>query len=506
MARADLLKHLVVFGVAGLIGCSFVVFGAHVYPLPGADSFAFVPPAVMQKRGDGLLNPLSRLSGVVDPSGADRYLEYPPLFPLLVSALMPTASADGAFLVISSFSAVTALLLAALLLRWTKSTTVGAPWARIVALTCSLAGCATWLVGAQSGRPEALAALLSLLLLHVVLGGPSLLGWLGAGAIVGLTGATQPTAGAILGLLLVVVASLWLPTWRAAVVSAASAVTAVVVFLVIIALGPFSMRDTLRGIAAHARLVGGRDPSGSLAYYWLTRPSATFVGMAFVVFLALGLARLRCEPGCVRSWPVLVAGSTGLAGFGWWAAIRVPELAYNLQFLTPAVFAGTFLAIRRQSKGRASGRVLFAVGAVHAICAVGYLRYVLLLGVHLSSGVELQVARRSFNEILAGRTGPVAVTPSLWVLTEDYRRLVVCGSDRDARDCGASILVVQQSYSGSMVPPHIPGFELVRDRFVRTPCAVGGVKLASSVPGYGFAVYHPIGGVALGPSAKGDNP
>jgi hypothetical protein len=82
------------------------------------------------------------------------------------------------------------------------------------------------------------------------------------------------------------------------------------------------------------------------------------------------------------------------------------------------------------------------------------------------------------------------VTPSLWVVTEDYDRMTVFPLAEGPRP-GAGAVVIQQSYTGLASPPEVPGYRLVEDHFLPRPGLLLGVRVANTVPGYGYAVYRP---------------
>src|SRR5581483_1760490 len=117
-------------------------FGASVFPVPSGDSHAFVPPALLLKAGGGLRNPISDLARQLDPTGRARYLQYPPLFPWIVSGLMARPTPSAAFLAIAGLNAINVILCALLLSR-------AAGPGRHAMAAVALLGIATLLVGEQ---------------------------------------------------------------------------------------------------------------------------------------------------------------------------------------------------------------------------------------------------------------------------------------------------------------------------------------------------------------------
>jgi hypothetical protein len=475
--------------LAGGIGLSFLIFAGHAYPVPAGDAQAFLPPAILLEAGGGLRNPVSALTRQVDPTGGDRYLQYPPLFQVTLTALMTEPSPRAAFLALAALGALD-LILAFLLFR--RTVAPGArdhPWAAPLAVTAATAATATLLLGQQTGRPEGLATFWVLLGTHVFLSrGPA--AWPVYGLLLGLLGATHPAGGFLAGLLLAAAILAFQPRLGEALRPlAGAAVLALALFALILHLGPWGLAETLAGIVRHADLaLAGRDSTESLRTYWITNAGATFFALPCLLLLAIlpaFLARRRPD-----AHPLFLPAVLLLAGAAWTLSLRAPELAYNLQLFAPLVFAGN---LRAAFGGAPRRRLLQGISAgVHGLAAAGYVRGLILFYFFLSTGVSLDEARREFARI--ARTAriarpPVAVTSSLWVLSEDYALLRALPAATPAERIPGDLFVVQQSYSGLREPPALPGFHLVEEHFVGDACRLFGIEIARTVPGYGFAVY-----------------
>lgn len=486
MRRPERLLHLAPAVVAGGIALSFLVFGAHAYPVPAGDSQAFLPPALLLEAGEGLRNPVSGLTRQIDPAGGDRYLQYPPLFQLVLTGLMTEPSPRAAFLALAVLGALDLLLAFLLFQRAVAPAARRHPWAAPLAVTAATAATATLLLGQQTGRPEGLATLWVLLGAHAFLSrGPS--AWPLHGLLLGLLGATHPAGGFLAGLLLAAATLASRPRLGDALRwLAGAAALALVLFALLLHLGPWGLAETLAGIVRHADLaLAGRDSTESLRTYWITNAGATFFALPYLLLLASLTALLVRRRREVH--PLLLPAALLLGGAAWTLSLRAPELAYNLQLFAPLVFAGNLRAAfdgaprRRLLQGAATG--------VHALAAAGYARSLVLFFFFLSAGVPLDEARRDFARIARSAQPPVAVTSSLWVLSEDYADLRALPFGTPAERIPGSLFVVQQSYSGLREPPAVPGFHLTEERFVRRSCRLFGIEIARTVPGYGFAVY-----------------
>jgi hypothetical protein len=457
----------------GLLIASLLAFGATVFPIPSGDSHAFVPPALQLESGGGLRNPISPFTRQLDPTGQARYLQYPPLFPWVLSLLMPRATPRAAYLAIAGLNAVNVVLCALLFARAAASVQrTGWP-----AAAAALLGIATLLAGQQTGRPEVLATLWVLLAVHAYLLLPVERSWLPGGVILGLLGATHPMGGLLLGLLAVLAYAARLPTWRALRAAGGTLAVSLAVFAGVLAASPFGLRETLEGLRRHGGAIATRGSQGSLLTYWITNPGGTFYAIPYLLLLALLAWRARERGIAIRSRTLFAAALLPLLAVVWRTGVQIPELSYNVLLFAPVVFAANL----RLARGPAAA-------LAHGLTGVGYLRCLALFGLFLTQGVPLADARAAFHRL--PRTARVAVTPSFWVVAEDYDRMTVF-SMADGPPPGAGAVLVQQSYTGLTSPPALPGYRLAENHFIPHPGRILGLRIANTVPGYGYALYLP---------------
>src|SRR5262245_45285038 len=69
------------------------------------DAVGFVPAGIFFRQGAGLINPGYEATSL-DPLKQGRLITYPPLFPWVVGALMPTTEPSAAFVVIAGLRAL----------------------------------------------------------------------------------------------------------------------------------------------------------------------------------------------------------------------------------------------------------------------------------------------------------------------------------------------------------------------------------------------------------------
>lgn len=465
------------FFLPAVIALSLLAFGAFVFPVPSGDSQAFVPPALTFEAGGGLRNPVSGLARQLDPTGQARYLQYPPVFPLTLSALMASPTPRAAFLAIAGLNTANVLLCSLLFAR------AGRGW---LAPAVALLGIATLLTGQQTGRPESLATLWVLLAAHVHLALPPERSWLPVGLLIGLLAATQPTAGLLLGLLAALAFAAWLPTGRALAVTAGTLAVSLATFAGLLAAGPFGLVETLEGLRQHGGAVAGRASAGSLVTYWIANPGATFYAVPFLLLAGLLAWKARRGGAAIRSRLLFAVALLPLLAVVWRTGVQVPELSYSALCFAPLVFAGN-LRLAEDARLPRPAMVL-----AHGVTAAGYLRFLALFGLFLTQGTPLDEARAAFRRIPPDLR--VAVTPSLWVGSEEYERMTVFPLAEGPPAAGA--VLVQQSYTGWTSPPALPGYRLAENHFVPRPGLLLGVRIASTVPGYGYALYLPDPGGA----------
>jgi hypothetical protein len=146
-------------------------------------------------------------------------------------------------------------------------------------------------------------------------------------------------------------------------------------------------------------------------------------------------------------------------------------------------------------------RVLQGLALVAGLgLSIGFIRTAVLYPFYLKAGLRLNDARRIFDEFKRSQPSGVVyqASYSLWVLSEDYARMRVVIPTQSHLN-PKEPYVLQQSYMGPAFqrPPVLPGFQLQKSFFVSGVPRLWGLKIASTMPGYGFSVYRPDSGAPL---------
>ena len=492
-----MLGRALAWTTAAGVALALLLFGRHAYPTPGTDAPSFLASAIDLRLGRGLVNPFYPQMAFADPTGARRHVYYPPLFPLVVGALMRRPTPADAFLAVAVLRAASVLLSCLLLLRLARRAgpTLDAGAAALVAV--SLCGLATSALPTL-GRPEALATLLVVVaaLGATRLRGPALVAFLGA--VTGLVAATQPF-GAVE--LTIVIGLAWSIRERTAVAvgrTAAVAAIGLAVFAAVLAVSPHGLRETLAGMArAYPHTPWAAPPGEGWWRPWVTARRSTFYGPLFVLALLCGAHLLARNPP--RSRPVFWACALALLACLYHGSLtHHSRRNYNALLLSPLAFgivvywfaASTTWAATRVKR---AGRV--ACLACVLLTATGFLGTVVAFPWFLAHGRGLEAARADWRSVPFPPGARVVLMGNLWALSEDYDRMellspLALGDAMRRRPMPVLALGQRPEHRGA--PPPLAGFDLIHDGFNREWTRRPPVLRWFLEEDYSFAVYRPV--------------
>lgn len=486
-----MIRRGVVWAVALAVGAVLLAFAYHAYPTPNSDAPSFLVSAINFSLGRGLVNPFYPQIAFGDPTGANRHVYYPPLFPLVLSALMPAPTPRAAFVAVALLRVASLALAAVLLCRIAGSNADDRgprdlTWPAVFAL-CGMA--TNWLP--TLGRPEALGTLLVLLAALAVW---RLRGWwltAALGALLGATAATQPMGGVELGLVVLLYFAF---TRRPASAVGHAAVVALLggaVFLGLLAAGPHGARETLAGMArSYPHTPWSAPPGAEWWKPWLLLRRSTFYGPLLLASLFCGAHLLRLHRERLRAPALFAAGVLALGACFYLGSLTHKSLRhYNALMLSP-LFFGLALAwlahVQTTSPGRRVARA--AVVACLAATTLGFLGHVVWFPWFLRHGRGLEHARAEWRRTPLPPGARVGMLGNLWALTEDYDRLRVTPVTdlADPRHRPQVLLLGQRHEHGGRAPV-LPGFTIASDRF--NPALDGGAHRYFVAEDYSFAVY-----------------
>lgn len=484
-----MVRAPVVWAVAALVVCLLFAFAYCAYPTPNTDAPGFLVSAINVMRGRGLVNSFyPRLQMIhADPTGLDRHIYYPPGFPLLLAALMPSPTPRAAFLVIALLRAASVGLAAVLLVRLARA---AAPRRDLTALvSLALVALATnWLP--TLGRPESAATLLLLagaLAAWRMEGGPLALV---LGLVLGLMAAVQPFAAVEAGLVALLLLAVREPPRRALALALAAGALAVATFAALLAASPHGLVETIAGMArAYPHTPWSAPPGRDWWRPWVLWPRSTFYGPLFLAGIACGvhlLVRNRARVGA--PWLVALAAA-GLGACLYHGSLTHRSLRnYNALVLSPLAVGLLVAWVARRPEGP-RGRLEHAGAlACLAAAATGFVGQAAFLPWFLAHARTLDEARAEWRRA-APPQGRVSLVGNLWALTEDYDRLETTPAT-DLADPARThpVLLIGQRREHGGRPPALPGFVLVRD-FFNPALAEPGLHRYFVPEDYSFAVY-----------------
>ena len=500
-----MLRRLLVWTVAGGVALVLVVFAAYAYPTPSTDAPGFLVSAINLRLGRGFVNPFYPQMAFADPTGAQRHIYYPPLFPLLVSALMPRPTPTDAFLVVAGLRAASVFLCCGLLLQLARKAEGDLAGSTAALIGLSLCGLATtWLP--TLGRSEALA---TLLLVVAALGalrleGATLVAFLGV--VTGLVAASQPFGALELTAVIGLAWSIREPSRTVLARTAAVAAVGLAVFAALLALSPYGLTETVAGILrAYPHTPWASPPGEGWWKPWLTARHSTFYGPLFALAFLCG-ARLLARRGEVRSRPAFAAFAMVLAACLYHGSLtHHSRRNYNALLLGPLAFGlvVSWFAASRSWRGARGTRWLRAACLACVLgTATGFLGYLAAFPWFLAHGRGLEAMRAAWRTVPFPAGAQIVVMGNLWALSEDYGRMERLSPSAlgDAmRRRPVPVLALGQGPEHRGTPPPLTGFVLIHDSFNRDWPRRPPLLRYFLEEDYSFAVYRPEPGPGAGP-------
>ncbi len=488
--KINFKKSLIVF-VCFLIVALFIIFAYYSYPVPAGDSIFYLAPAVQFAAKGTLISPLYPsewiMDKVVDPLGMKRFLYYPPLFPIVLSYLMPEATPQGIFVAIAILNIVVISLSALLFYKIATRKTV-LSWSGVFLIVVALLALVASL--AETGRPEVLARLWVVLGTLVPFYISKKYDWIFYSTFLGLMFATHPAGGIFSILILGIVLGARYAFKDFTLRGGAILFVSSFVSLSAITLGPFGIGETLGGIFRHAIAVTQVTQKfltfSNIFNYFIVSPTAPFYGLIVLLVLIAGIYFYRKYRDHLVS-PRFVFLCAALLVFLLGKAILLGHAFYPSLF-TPLSFS--ILIYFFLEKGILQK---VAIIVTFMLVVTGIMRTTILFPFFIRQDSTLEQARTHFAELIRpylGSNAKIAVTGGFWSLTENYKNVYPYNTWPEKPKENTALVFFQQRYSSMLNPPEIAGCSLISDKFSREIPKVFGVKLANTMPDYGYAVYN----------------
>lgn len=465
-----------------------VIFAIFVFPIPGTDSFVFLPPALSYARGEGFTNAIYYVDQFTDPTHTHRFNYYVPFFPWLLGLVAKVAPDVRTMFVFCALLSAGALLLCARIFsRHAAGLQPIARWAAL-ALFFYLP---IYLLPTVA-RPENITVVFALLayLVYQVRDrfSPLVFGLLISG-IFGLMLASQILAFffAFLVFALCELLREAQPLRRLPGI-AAIGFASVAIACALIAVGPIGLPETIRGIGLHLDFVNLRHDNSirQVFYFWMLAPLSFGFGGLFLLAVFLFARQMRDKLVAASPakhtlvWTLVAVLLFGLVKFVLYAAPTV----YNVtQFVLPiSVYIIVRLANDRSILSRkVSGVALLVVGMAGAVLM--FRNVALFAGVQ-ASGKTFAASRKEAMQLIGGNSS-VIVSNGLWSVFPWGSSPTVRITDKIK---SGDTVLLQQAYL-KYLPPFAEKSDVLREWSTDGVPSIFGVKLASTAQGYGFVMY-----------------
>ena len=487
-------KLAVIMIVCVFISAFFLLSAHYVYPAAGGDSLFFTQPAVNFASGQGLRIPLFveewGIDQIIDTTGQRRFLHYPPLYPMLLGYLTRFPSPQGVFTVIALINAAIVALSSFI---FYKAATYGKSlnWFAVFLISLSLFGIATS-VDESGGRPEILARLFFTLGLASVLFFKPKWQWLILGTLLGLLGATHPVGSLMAAVLVVVFFSAKHKYKKAILYSVGSSLIALLVFVAVIFIGPYSLTDTLGAMMRMGSFlnhyIGANEALNPKIFFtnYVIDSSVPFLFFVVLMFFAAAIATYRKKKALIASPILFLLSSLAFSAIIFWLMFYIGGHQFYVAIFSPLLYGAIIYYATRKG-------VFMKILTVFIVLlsTLGIARDIILFPFFLERGLPLEKARAEFNEaqLKYGERTYFGVTSAFWTLSENYKQMYTYYNWPEAPKKNTNVIFWQQAYSGRRTPPVIDGCKIIKDTF-NAPPKIFGLKFGNSLLDYAYAEYE----------------
>jgi hypothetical protein len=451
-----------------------VYFALFHYPLMGSDAIAFIPAAINFSNGDGLINNVYHLTRWLNgPNQVPHFINYPPVFPLFMGYLLKITGN-----IHINFALIHIVLMIIFSLFTYQINKKVITWRIAILLALMLFAWNTQL-NPGIGRPEALAELWMLMLAYCLFLIRHQFKYFLIGILIALTVLTHPVGG-IYSLLLTAIYFSFYSITRVDVVKISFG--GLFGILAVLFIYPHKLLSLLNGISRTARIVNSRDNSSlnSFVHYHVTYPEITFYFLVFLLTIFLLFISIKSIYNRSINKYLFIATLSFFFMTVLYFTFQTMEASYNLYVLFP-FFCLTILVFVLNITSLPKNII---IGGIILTASLGFFRRLILFPVHVAQGVLYYDAKNKLDQI-DFHSGKVFVETSMFTLFNAQANLT-----DDINDSSVHYLLVQQNFSQEKTPDSIPGFTLNQHTYNTGNVTLCGIKLASSIPGYSFALYE----------------
>ena len=476
------------YSFAAIICIVLVVFGLHVFPVPGTDSAVFIPPALLYSKGFGLSNPLYYVTQFTDPTHTNRFNYYVPFYSWLLGILSSVKPGiKTIFLFCSLFSSLCILLYCRAVASWFPARMSNVLNATIL---LSLTYVATYLIPTV-GRPEGITSLLLFLifLLYRNRLKSSLLVYNTLICILFALVLASQIMGFFFGFLFLVTYDLLNEknAFRVLGINVFRAAVVVLLFTLVLALSPNGLANTITGIRLHINYVLNRDGGGFSEYlfFWIYAPlSFGFIGIFLIcsIFYFRELAaRIRHVERASRV--LLIAVQCVLVlGFVKFIVYAAPTIYNATQFILPMMVYLVYQAII-PAAGKPKPIYVYALTITYLAGTLIFLRGLILFADYQQDGKTFDAAKVKIDSLLQANPN-IYITNSLWPVPENTNDLKMFSVYNFKK---GDTVIFQQANHDYLALLH-NNYTTIYDWRTTTKRKFFGIPLTNRPQGYSFVV------------------
>ena len=461
------------------------------YPMLDGDSPAYFPIALQYKQGKGLISLFDGFP-IKDPK---RRLVFQGFFNHIVRAFLSPSPSNHSMRMVLSFEISLCFLLS--FIFFNNLFSVKPPSLQnSILIGFSLFPIATFLIG-NGGRPEAFSMLL------LLMGAISFQHfknkysyWISA-IFVGLLAASNPLIGLLSGGLLFSIVSV--NFYFAAAIRHMTYILLIATssFFSCFLLYPYPTSDWFEGMLRASKFAVSlsRFDLNGFIYYYFTKPGSTFLGLIWILILiCLTFLMIKYQKKIRSPILFLLVIITLLSIMKKTFILDMPR-SYNLFVFTPLGISILLWAYNHMSNSKISSIKLYSFFLTliisFSLSSIGFVREIVLFPVFIAHGLGYSQARQDLKQIRASFPGELILSSGLLPLTEDYSNVAEWNS---SHKYASATLVIQQTnirHPNRHLPPKIPNYKLIINKFSKQTPILLGLKLANTPRGYNYAVYIP---------------
>lgn len=475
-------------GSAISISILLIIYAVLVFPLPGTDSFVFMPPALSFAKNQGMTNHLYYVADFTDPTHNNRFNYYVPFFPMALGWLSRIKPDIRTIFLICSLFSVTGIVLFTATIKGYLTDKL-TPQLKL-GLVLTFTFLSIYLLPTV-GRPENFSGIFIFLIFLLYRHRSKIQPALYYPVIITLFSVLFSTQ--IIGLFFsflfyalfevlnsrnVILKCLELVAVFAAVVGG---------FCLILALSPHGLSETVNAIGWHIALALNRSDNTirTLVYYWTYAPLSFGFVFIFTCSLILFFAEIRSRWTTISKLTIIVSLiplALLVVGLYKYVLSAAPTIYNATQFIFPLM---TYLWLQILSHTQNKGsKLTFSVVLVTVFAgSLLFLRTFILFADTMISGKDFASAR-ALAESYTRNNKKVITSNGIWPIFSNIKKPYVIITDQF--DKGDTI-IMQEAYF-SLPRVFSDKCDVIYDWRRHKPTSVLGIRLSNNPNGYGFVI------------------